>query len=89
MSQNLDKRAQELLRKREQLAAEIERGKGRYQAALEQEQSIRQECMDLGMDPDNLSQSLESLRTDYELELKKLEQSIEDVNSKLEHFRET
>lgn len=84
----LDKRAREVLEKRERLSAELERTKGRYQASLEQIQQIHSECAALGVDPDHLEEEIKALLSKYRDLLDSLSTEIQSVDTKLEPFRD-
>jgi predicted nuclease with TOPRIM domain len=84
----LDKRAREVLEKRERLSAELERTKGRYQASLEQIQQIHAECASLGVDPDHLEEEIQALLSKYQALLDSLSKEIQAVDAKLEPFRD-
>lgn len=84
----LDKRAREVLEKRERLSAELERTKGRYQASLEQIQQNQAECAALGVDPEHLEEEIRLLLSKYHGLLESLAKEIQDVDAKLEPFRD-
>lgn len=86
MTQTLDQRLDEAIRKRDNLAAAKQRIEGRLEAARKSRDQIEKECRDKGVDPEKLDATIEQLEARYRAAVEDLETKVAAANEALTPF---
>lgn len=84
----LDKRLENALRRRTELIAQIERIKGKKEAAESNLKAAEDACRSRKVDPDNIEGYIEKLHMKYDQVVTALEDSIDKVTEQLAPFLE-
>lgn len=85
---DLDKRLEEAVKKRDTLAAEAQRIEGRKQAAEKALEEIRKEILEKKLDPDTLSETITNLEASYKEAVIKFEADVEAARVSLTPYQE-
>jgi chromosome segregation ATPase len=78
-----ESKLRDLLKKRNKLKSDIERLKGRREAAIKERDRLRQECTDKGVDPDKLDEIIPGLEAKLEGAVEQIKQNIEEAENQL------
>jgi predicted nucleic acid-binding Zn-ribbon protein len=76
----------ELGRRRAQLSSEVERIKGRREAALKALEAVRQKCTDKGIDPEKLSEVIAEKEEAFRKGVEDLRKRLDVANEALSAF---
>lgn len=82
----MDEQIQQLLKRRDELAAQISRIEGRKEQAQTTLEQIRQECKERGVDPDQLDETIEKLELRLAEGVKELEDKIRHAEKQLSKY---
>lgn len=86
MTQTLDDRLDEAIRRRDDAAAKKQRIEGRLEAAKTALEEVEAECREKGVDPENLDATIDKLAERYGAAVEQLEQEVEAAESALAPF---
>lgn len=81
-------RLNELVKKRDAVNAQIERVKGRRDAALQAREALEEKCRQKNVDPDKLDETIEGLKARYEQMLSQAEQDVNEAEENLAPYLE-
>lgn len=84
----LDERLTVAVRRRSELAAEVQRFDGRKEAALSSLREVEDEIRGKGLDPDTLDKTVSDLNSRLESEVSELETALETAAQALAPFQE-
>jgi len=79
-------RLQGAVKKREALAAQVERLRGRLEEAQTNLAAVEKTCRDKNIDPDRIDEAIDKLRARYESAVSKLENDLSAVQEALTPF---
>lgn len=80
---DIESELRNLVKKKNSLQAEIERIKGRREAAIKERDRIRQECLDKGIDPDKLDELIPALENKLRGEIEQIRSNLEEAENQL------
>lgn len=81
-----DERLDAVLKRRDALSAEVQRIKGRLEAARNTQSEIEAECREKGIEPDKLETTIEKVTTRYNDLVTQLEQEVEAASQALDPY---
>jgi uncharacterized protein (UPF0335 family) len=84
----LDERLTAAVRRRSEIAAEVQRLDGRKEAALSSLRDVEDEIRAKGLDPDTLEKTVSDLKSRLESEVSELEATLETAAQALAPFQE-
>ena len=76
-------RLQDAVKKRDSLASQVERLKGRLEEAQGNLAAVEQSCRDKNIDPDRIDEAIDKLRSRYDAAVSKLETDLSTVQEAL------
>lgn len=79
-------RLQSAVKKREALAAQVQRLRGRLEEAQTNLKAVEQNCRDKNIDPDRIDEAIDKLQARYEKAVSKLEADLGVVQEALTPF---
>jgi len=77
-----------LVKHKDAVNAEIQRVKGRREAALEAQEALRVKCRARNVEPDQLEATIEALRARYEAMLAAAEREVAEAQERLAPYLE-
>jgi len=86
MAMTTDERLEAALKRRDELAADVQRIEGRLEAARTSLTEIEEECRSKGIEPDQLDATIQKVQTRYESLVTTLEQEVEAASAALDPY---
>lgn len=86
MPETIDERLEAAIRRRSELLAQVERIKGKKEAAESSLKAAEEACRSRKVDPDSIDEYIEKLETRYEQTVEKLERAVDDLEERLAPF---
>lgn len=86
MSADLNTRLEQAIKKRDTISSEVQKLKGKLEAAKTNLSTLEGECRAKNLDPDNLEAVLAALNTKYEALVTELETKLGEADGKLQAY---